>query len=117
MSYVAGQNGRITAIDRKEELKKMGEKNADKYGYVKDGIAQFYVADGTKGFEKNAPYDRILVSASADCVPNPLKEQLKVGGKMVIPVRNSIWYMEKRGENDFYKEEYAGFSFVPLIEG
>ena len=119
LCYIVGRHGRVTAIDRKKELKEMGERNADKYGYIrdgKDGIAEFYVGDGTKGFKKYAPYDRILVSASAECVPNDLKEQLKVGGKMVIPLRRSIWFMEKKGENDFYKEEYPGFEFVPLIE-
>jgi protein-L-isoaspartate(D-aspartate) O-methyltransferase len=119
LSYIVGRYGKITAIERKEELKKIGEKNVDKYGYLRDGrdgVAEFYVADGTKGFAKNAPYDRILVSASAECVPNALKDQLKVGGKMVIPVYRSIWYLEKKGENKFFKEEYPGFEFVPLIE-
>ncbi|MFA6047543.1 MAG: protein-L-isoaspartate O-methyltransferase [Parcubacteria group bacterium] len=119
LCYIVGRHGKVTAIERKEELKKMGEKNTDKYGYLrngKDGIAEFFVGDGTKGFKKNAPYDRILVSASTECVPNDLKEQLKVGGKMVVPLRHSIWYMEKKGDNDFYKEEYPGFEFVPLIE-
>lgn len=119
LSYIVGRRGRVIALERKEELKKIGERNVDKFGYIrdgKDGIAEFYLKDGSKGYPENAPYDRILVSASADCVPNDLKEQLKIGGKMVIPVRNSIWYMEKKGENDFIKEEYPGFEFVPLIE-
>ncbi|HLN18868.1 MAG TPA: protein-L-isoaspartate O-methyltransferase [Patescibacteria group bacterium] len=119
LSYIVGKNGRVTAIEREGELKKIGERNVAKYGYLKDkkhGIAEFHVADGTKGFSKNAPYDRILVSASAESVPKALKEQLKVGGKMIIPLRHSIWYLEKKSENDFSKEEYPGFDFVPLIE-
>lgn len=119
LCYIAGSEGHVTAIERKKELKEMGENNVKKYGYIKSGeggIAEFYEADGTKGFDKNAPYDRILVSASATCVHNPLKEQLKIGGKMVIPVGDSIWYLEKKAENEFYKEEYPGFAFVPLIE-
>ena len=119
LSYIVGRNGKVTAVERKKELKETGEKNVDKYGYLRDGqsgMTEFYVADGTRGFAKNAPYDRILVSASAECVPSVLKEELKIGGKMVIPIRNSIWYMEKKEENKFYKEEYPGFEFVPLIE-
>jgi protein-L-isoaspartate(D-aspartate) O-methyltransferase len=116
LSYIVGSHGKVTALERKKELKELGEKNADKYNYVKNNIAEFCVADGTKGFSKNAPYDRILVSATAECVPNKLKEELKIGGKIVIPIRDNIWYLEKIGENEFNKEEYPGFMFVPLIE-
>lgn len=119
LCYIVGRHGRVTALERKEELKQMGEKNANKYGYIrdgKDGIAEFYTADGSKGFKKYAPYDRILVSASADCVPNDLKEQLKIGSKMVIPIGESIWYLEKVEENKFEKQEFSGFAFVPLVE-
>jgi protein-L-isoaspartate(D-aspartate) O-methyltransferase len=68
------------------------------------------------GYPQRAPYDRILVSASAKKVPQELKDQLKIGGKLVIPVHNYLHYLEKRGENEFYEEEYPGFTFVPLID-
>lgn len=116
LSYIVGKTGKIVALEVREELKKIGEQNVNKFGYVTKKIADFYVADGSKGFSKEAPYDRILVSAATECVPNALKEQLKIGGKIVIPIWNSLWYMEKKGDNDFYKEEYPGFNFVPLIE-
>jgi protein-L-isoaspartate(D-aspartate) O-methyltransferase len=116
LSYIVGEKGKVTAIERKEELVEFGKKNADKLGFVKNKIAEFVTGDGREGYLEHAPYDRILVSASADCIPNALKEQLKVGGKMVIPVLNSLWYLEKKGENDFKKEEYGGFTFVPLID-
>lgn len=116
LSYITGSSGKAIGIERIETLKKIGEKNADKYGYVKKGIAEFYAADGSIGFPPGAPFDRILVSASTDKVPKELKRQLAIGGKMVIPIRGSIWYLEKKSETDFYKEEYPGFVFVPLIE-
>ncbi|HPN96510.1 MAG TPA: protein-L-isoaspartate O-methyltransferase [Candidatus Moranbacteria bacterium] len=115
LSYVVGKNGKVIALEIKEELRKIGEKNVDKFSFVKKGIARFILSDGNKGFPQEAPYDRILVSAEAEFVPDALKKQLKIGGKMVIPVRHSLWYLEKRGEDDFYKEEYPGFAFVPLI--
>jgi protein-L-isoaspartate(D-aspartate) O-methyltransferase len=115
LSYVVGEEGKVVALEIKKELVEFGKENADKYKFVEKGIAEFYEADGNKGFPKEAPYDRIIVSASAECVPNALKEQLKVGGKMVIPVQNSLWYMEKKSDNDFYKEEFRGFVFVPLL--
>lgn len=116
LSYIVGSDGKVTAVERIPELCEWGKKNADKFKFVSDGIAEFYCDDGNKGFAKNAPYDRILVSAATKEVPEELKKQLKVGGKMVLPVHNDIWYIEKRGEDDFYKEEFPGFSFVPLIK-
>ncbi len=105
----------ISLKKRIEKLKKVGQKNADKYGFVKKGIAEFYAADGSIGFPPGMPFDRILVSASTGRVPEELKRQLKIGGKMVIPIKNSIVYLEKKSETDFYKEEYPGFVFVPLV--
>ncbi|MDO9231311.1 MAG: protein-L-isoaspartate O-methyltransferase [bacterium] len=119
LCYIVGKKGHVIALERIEELMEWGKNNVKKYrNYVKDGeegIAEFYLVDGKEGFSANAPYDRILVSASANVIPEELKNQLKVGGKMVIPVKNSLVYLEKRDENNFYKEEYPGYNFVPLI--
>lgn len=116
LSRIVGEKGKVTAIERIPELCEFGKKNTDKFGFVEKGVAEFYCVNGTKGFPKYAPFDRILVSAMTQEVPKALKEQLKIGGKMVIPVHNDIWYLEKKGEDDFYKEEYPGFAFVPLIQ-
>lgn len=116
LAYIVGKKGKVVAVERIDNLVKWGEHNADKYGFVKNGIAQFHNADGSHGFSSEAPYDRILVSAAvAEKIPQALKDQLKVGGKMVIPVRNSIIYLEKESEDKFYKEEFPGFTFVPFI--
>ena len=115
LCYIVGREGSVTAVERISELSEWGKKNVDKYGYVKNGIAKFHSADGKEGFSENAPYDRIILSAFVKEVPEELKKQLKVGGKMVIPVNDSLLYLEKKGENDFEKEEYPGFSFVPLV--
>jgi protein-L-isoaspartate(D-aspartate) O-methyltransferase len=116
LAKIVGPKGRVTALERIPQICKWGEENFEKSGLVKKEIAQFQVADGWLGFPANAPYDRILVSASASEIPAKLKEQLKVGGKMVIPVASSIWYLEKKNENYFYQAEYPGFAFVPLIK-
>ena len=116
LSYVVGKKGKVVALERIGELMERGRSNADKYGFVRDGIAEFHHTDGSNGFPEESPYDRILVSASVDGeVPKALKDQLKIGGKMVIPVRNSIMYLEKKGEDDFYSEELPGFTFVPFV--
>jgi protein-L-isoaspartate(D-aspartate) O-methyltransferase len=115
LSHIVEEKGKVIGIEIVPELLEMGKKNAEKYGYVSKGIAEFYNTDGSKGFQSEAPFDRIIVSASAQSVPEPLKEQLKVGGKMVIPVKNSLWYLEKKEGNLFSEEEFPGFAFVPLV--
>ena len=114
--------GRVVAIEIVPELKELGEKNVSKYGFIKKGVVEFICADGSKGFKKESPYDKILISAaSSSGIPEELKKQLKVGGKMVCPIENSIWLFVKRPfckgypENEFDKKEYPGFIFVPLV--
>ena len=116
IAYIVGPKGKVTAMERMTELSEFGEKNINKLDFINKEIIEFYNEDGSKGFSKYAPYDRMLVSAMADEVPEELKKQLKVGGKMVIPVHNAIWYLEKTGEDKFKKEVFAGFSFVPLVQ-
>jgi len=116
LSYIVREEGKVTALEIIPELCEQGKVNADKYKFIKKGIAEFYSADALKGYPENAPYDRILVSAAVNEIPQALKDQLKVGGKIVIPVRNDVWYLEKIGQDEFRKEEFPGFNFVPFIE-
>ncbi|KKR19903.1 MAG: Protein-L-isoaspartate(D-aspartate) O-methyltransferase [Candidatus Moranbacteria bacterium GW2011_GWA2_39_41] len=116
LSHIVGQEGKVIAVELISQLCEFGESNVSKFGFVKQGIAEFHNADGSKGFPEQAPYDRILVSASAmDTIPQALKEQLAIGGKMVLPVGSSIVYIERESEDKFFKEEFPGFTFVPLI--
>ena len=119
LCHIVGRNGYVGAIERIEKLLEWGKKNVDKYGYVKDGKegqAEFFLADGSKGLSKRAPFDRILVSAFSDFIPPVLKEQLKIGGKMVIPIKNNLWFLEKKDSDKFEQKIYPGFSFVPLVK-
>lgn len=111
--------GKVTAIELIPELAEFGKKNAEKYGFIEKGIVEFICSDGTKGFQKQAPYDKILVSAASSAeagLPPALKEQLKVGGRIVCPIKNSIWLFIKKDEKQFDEKEYPGFVFVPLVE-
>jgi len=73
--------------------------------------------DGTLGWEEFAPYDRIIVTAASYDIPEPLKEQLKDGGIMVIPIGGRdfqyLYRITKKGDN-FYRENLGGVRFVPL---
>lgn len=75
--------------------------------------------DGSKGLPgmkgKRKGFDRILVSAAAQEIPQKIIKQLKIGGILVAPVRNSIIFVKKHPKKDKIKE-YPGFRFVPLIE-
>jgi len=110
-------NGKVIGIEIIPGLKDFGEKNVAKYDYVSRGIAKFICADATEGYKSEAPYDKILASASArDEIPKAWKEQLKIKGRIVMPINTSIWLFVKKEENDFEKTEYPGFIFVPLVK-
>lgn len=106
-------DGKVYGVEVVPELKEFGEKNVSKYNFVKKGVVEFVQGDGSKGLPEKAPFDRILVSASAEEVPEELKEQLKDGGRMVIPVRDSVYLVERKGDK-FKQKEFFGFRFVPL---
>lgn len=117
LTEIVGKNGKIIALEIISELMELGKKNVSKYNFIEKKIVEFVCADGSKGYEKEAPYDKILASASASHLPDAWKKQLKIGGKIVTPIGNSIWVFTKIKENEFKEVEYSGFSFVPLIEG
>jgi protein-L-isoaspartate(D-aspartate) O-methyltransferase len=75
--------------------------------------------DGSLGWPIHAPFDGILVTAGAPVVPEALKEQLKIGGKLVIPVGDStmqkMLLITRIDESEYVTEEYNNFSFVPLL--
>ncbi|HWQ15640.1 MAG TPA: protein-L-isoaspartate(D-aspartate) O-methyltransferase [Roseiflexaceae bacterium] len=76
-------------------------------------------ADGYFGWEEEAPFDAILVTAAPDHIPQPLVRQLKVGGRMVIPVGpvggyQTLWLVTRVSEEDVRTEDLGGVSFVPL---
>ena len=115
LAEIVGDNGKIYAIERVPDLKEFGEKNVKKYNFKN---IEFVCADGTKGYKKKAPFDKIIVAAAALDVPEDLKEQLKIGGRIVIPVgqyEQEMVVLDKISKDDFEKKRYPGFQFVPLI--
>jgi protein-L-isoaspartate(D-aspartate) O-methyltransferase len=116
LAHAVGEGGRVVAVERIPELYDFGKKNIDKFGFVGMGRVKCVLGDGSDGYSEEAPYDRILVSASAEEIPESYKRQLADGGKMVIPIYNALAYVEKRGEDDFYIERFPGFVFVPLVQ-
>ncbi len=116
LAEIIGPKGKVTGIEIIPELAEFGRKNVDKYGFIRQGIAEIICQDGSKGYAKEAPYDRILASASVqDQIPQTWKDQLKTGGIIVTPIKNSIWMFKKTNDQEFEKTEYPGFAFVPFV--
>ncbi|KUO50137.1 MAG: hypothetical protein APF76_06650 [Desulfitibacter sp. BRH_c19] len=115
LSELVGEDGNVYAIERINSLKKFGEENLSKLGYEN---VLFMEGNGAKGWPENAPFDRILVNASAKTIPPALTEQLKTGGKMVIPLDNAYGHLKllnKITSRSYEEEVYPGFAFVPFI--
>jgi len=107
--------GKVVAVEIIPEVKNFGERNVEKYGFINEGVVEYILGDGSKGYKNASPYDKILVSASAEGEPEDLKKQLKIGGRMVLPIKNSIWLFIKENDKDFQKKDFPGFVFVPLV--
>ncbi|MEK6898263.1 MAG: protein-L-isoaspartate(D-aspartate) O-methyltransferase [Nanoarchaeota archaeon] len=75
---------------------------------------QIIHGDGSIGLLSEAPFDRIIISAAASEIPQELVNQLKIGGILVVPVKNSIIYLKKyKNKNEI--KEFPGFLFVPFV--
>jgi protein-L-isoaspartate(D-aspartate) O-methyltransferase len=113
LSNIVGHRGMVYAVEKVPELLKFGKTNCRKYR-IKN--VKFYKAhDNVYGLPEKSPYNRILVSASADNVPDVLVDQLTTGGKMVIPVKNDILEITKKPDGERETIVHPGFIFVPLV--
>jgi len=110
--HIVGEKGSVTGLERMDELVEQGEENLSKLQFGSHCRIQ---RAGEKLGLPGEQFDRILVSASADEIPEELFLQLKVGGILVIPVRNSIFKFKKISGTYIDREEFYGFVFVPLI--
>ncbi len=114
-SQEKSKQGSVIAIEIIPELAKIAKNNISKYNFIKKGIVKVICANGRKGYKKQAPFDKILASASGSQLPLSWKKQLRIGGRIVAPIKNSIWLFTKITESKFSQIEYPGFVFVPLI--
>lgn len=106
----------VYTIERQNELFKKTSRALPKMGYRPKKMV---FGDGYQGLEEFAPYDGIVVTAGAPYVPKPLMAQLKIGGRLVIPVGEPVQIMtvfERTSATEFAKSEHGEFRFVPLLE-
>ncbi len=109
--------GKVYTIERVQELAQMAKENLHRAGIDNVSVK---LADGTLGWADKAPFDAILVSAGAPDVPRELQAQLKIGGRLVVPVGASTRAQElvritRLDEENFRREDLADVRFVPLI--
>lgn len=106
---------KVYTIERQQELFKKTKLFLPKLGYKPKKVI---FGDGYKGLPENAPFDGIIVTAGAPFVPKALLSQLKVGGRLVIPIGDAEQIMTlfvRTGEKDFEKHELGKFKFVPML--
>jgi len=107
----------VYTIERIDGLAIMARIVLDKLGYQNVHVRQ---GDGTLGWPEHAPFDAIVVTAGGPDVPDPLKRQLKIGGRLVMPIGKTTWFQElvrvtRITEADFDTEYLVPVRFVPLI--
>jgi len=107
---------KVYSIERQLELFKKTSIFLPKLGYR---AKKLIFGDGYKGLKEEAPFDSIIVTAGAPFVPKPLLNQLKIGGRLVIPVGDNIQIMTlfiRKDIKEFEQHEFGEFRFVPLLE-
>jgi len=116
LGHIVGPKGKVYTVETNEELVKTARENVQKTGLKNVEIIQ---GDGTEGLAEKAPFDRIIITAAAPKIPQPLENQLKEGGKLVAPVgdlftQEMILYEKTRmGLKKIRKMGY--YKFVPLV--
>ena len=107
----------IYAIERHAALAEAARRRFSELGY--DNI-DLRIGDGTRGWPQAAPFDAILVAAGGPEVPRALKDQLAIGGRLIIPVgryerQQKLLKITRKSETDYEEEDFGGVMFVPLI--
>lgn len=111
-ALLAKFSGSVFTVERIEEFSVKAKKRLEKLGLIN---VQYKVGDGSEGWAENAPYDRIMVTAAARKVPSELIDQLKVGGKMVIPVgpkhiqKLQLITKDQKGKVDVESQDMVSF--------
>jgi protein-L-isoaspartate(D-aspartate) O-methyltransferase len=114
LSRIADQ---VFTVERHPELARYAKSRYQQLGYTN---IQVHVGDGTRGWEEHAPYDGIVVTAGGPAIPQPLLEQLKVGGRLVMPVgvefnAQQLLLVTRTSTEEYQQENLGSVRFVPLI--
>lgn len=107
----------VFTIERQRELYLKVQQLLPELGYH----PKFFFGDGYKGLPTYGPFDKIIVTAGAPVIPEDLLQQLRIGGRMVIPLgpteKQIMTVITRTGDDDFKKEAFGAFVFVPMLKG
>ncbi len=115
LAEIVGSGGQVIGLEIKDDLIEIGRKNLARYNFKQ---AKIIKGNGWQGLANSAPFDKIIIAAAAETIPSCLKQQLKVNGRLVIPVGRGlqdIIAVDRLDENYFVQQRHPGFIFVPLI--
>ena len=114
LSFLVGR-GKVFSIDRHPELVEFARNNLDKLGIENVTVV---LGDGSVGFPKESPFDRIIITAACKKIPDPLLNQLSLHGLLIAPVGKnlqSLILVKKTSQGIIEIECQPGYSFVPLF--
>ncbi len=117
-SVLAEMGANVFTIERQKKLFELNKEFIFKRKYPN---IRFFYGDGFEGLPTYAPFDKILITAAAPFIPPKLTEQLKAGGKMVLPLDDDklqkMIRLTKNEDGSFEEETFSNFSFVPMLKG
>lgn len=118
VAQIVGKKGNVYSIERINSLAETAKDNFQRTGLGEN--ITVIVGDGTNGYPEEAPFDRIYGTASAPALPEPLRDQLKIGGIMLIPVGEQHYfqdlvYIKRESEDKYERKSIGGVAFVPMI--
>jgi len=116
-AVLAEMGAKVYTIERQKELYLSSQSLLNSLNYR----MHFFYGDGYQGLPTYGPFDRILITAAAPEIPEKLLEQLKTGGRLVVPLGGSntqvMTLIEKKDEHEYTTSEHGLFVFVPMIGG
>lgn len=117
-TVLAEMGAKVFTIERQ---RKLFDKTKNFFFKAKYPNIKFFYGDGFEGLPTYAPFDKVIITAAAPHIPPKLLDQLRTGGKMVVPVdegaHQRMLRLTKNADGSYEEEEFENFSFVPMLKG